>query len=82
MTLINKEALIAEYDKVHQGPPGGARKLMVEAEPVEAIPVEWIEAEIKYLKAANFEFTARAANHIEAMLKKWSGEQEAERDKS
>ena len=49
---------------------------------VEAIPVEWIEAEIKYLKAANFEFTARAANHIEAMLKKWRGEQEAEHDRS
>lgn len=82
MTLINKEDLIAEYDKAHQGPPGEARKLMVEAAPVEAMPVEWIEAEIKYLKAANFEFTARAANHIEAMLKKWRGEQETERDHS
>jgi hypothetical protein len=50
-------------------------KAIPPAEPVEAIPVEWIEAEIKYLKAANFEFTARAANHIEAMLKKWRGEQ-------
>ena len=48
------------------------------AETVEAIPVEWIEAEIKYLKAANFEFTARAANHIGAMLKKWREEQNNE----
>lgn len=57
-------------------------KAIPPAEPVEAIPVEWIEAEIKYLKAANFEFTARAANHIEAMLRKWRGEQEAEHDRS
>ncbi len=28
---IEREALIAEYDRVHIGPAGGARKLMVEA---------------------------------------------------
>ena len=28
---IERNALIAEYDRVHIGPPGGARKLMVEA---------------------------------------------------
>ena len=26
--LISRKALIAEYDRVHIGPPGGARKLM------------------------------------------------------
>lgn len=31
MSLINREALIAEYDRVHVGAPGGARKLMVDA---------------------------------------------------
>ena len=31
MSLIDREALIAEYDRVHVGPPGGARKLMVDA---------------------------------------------------
>ena len=31
MTLINREDLIAEYDRVHVGEPGGARKLMVDA---------------------------------------------------
>ena len=31
MSLINREALIAEYDRVHVGVPGGARKLMVDA---------------------------------------------------
>ena len=31
MSLINREDLIAEYDRVHVGAPGGARKLMVDA---------------------------------------------------
>ena len=28
---IERNALIAEYDRVHVGPPGGARKLMEDA---------------------------------------------------
>lgn len=31
MRLIDADALIAEYDRVHIGPPGGARKLMEDA---------------------------------------------------
>ena len=31
MRLIDADALIAEYDKVHVGPAGGARKLMEDA---------------------------------------------------
>lgn len=37
--LISRSALIAEYDRVHIGPPGGARKLMEEAAAVEAVEV-------------------------------------------
>ena len=33
--LISRKALIAEYDRVHVGPPGGARKLMEDAPSVE-----------------------------------------------
>lgn len=36
MSLINREDLIAEYDRVHVGAPGGARKLMVDAPTVES----------------------------------------------
>lgn len=32
---INKQALLAEYDCVHVGPPGGARKLIEEAPPAD-----------------------------------------------
>lgn len=31
MDLIDRAALIAEYDRVHVGAPGGARKLMQDA---------------------------------------------------
>lgn len=44
MSLINREDLIAEYDRVHVGDvgePGGARKLMVDAPEVKPEP-KWI----------------------------------------
>lgn len=41
MSLINREDLIAEYDRVHVGEPGGARKLMVDAPEVKLEP-QWI----------------------------------------
>lgn len=43
---IEREALIAEYDRAHKGPAGGARKLMVEAPAADVAEVkhgEWHE---------------------------------------
>ena len=37
--LIDANALTAEYDRVHIGPPGGARKLMEDAPTVDAVEV-------------------------------------------
>lgn len=37
--LIYREDLIAEYDRVHIGAAGGARKLMVDAPAVDAVEV-------------------------------------------
>jgi hypothetical protein len=37
--LISRKALLAEYDRVHIGPPGGARKLMEDAPEVDAVEV-------------------------------------------
>lgn len=34
--LISRSALIAEYDRVHKGPAGGARKLMEDAPDAES----------------------------------------------
>ena len=47
--LISRKALIAEYDRVHIGPPGGARKLMEDAPTVDAVEVvhgRWGEYEV------------------------------------
>lgn len=45
--LISRKALLEAYDKAHQGPPGGARKLIEEAPGVDAIEVVRCE-ECKY----------------------------------
>ena len=37
--LIDANALIAEYDRVHVGEPGKARKLIEDAPTVDAVPV-------------------------------------------
>ena len=43
MRLIDADKLIAEYDRVHIGEPGGARKLMVDAPTIEERKKgEWI----------------------------------------
>lgn len=47
--LISRRALLAEYDKNHVGPPGGARRLIESAPAVEATPVargKWIEEKL------------------------------------
>ena len=42
--LISRAYVLAEYDRQHKGPPGGARKIMEEAPAVDAVPVarQWI----------------------------------------
>lgn len=54
--LISRKALLEAYDKVHQGPPGGARKLIAEAPSVNVatdnknvIPSMWIYAYVDSL---------------------------------
>lgn len=45
-------------------------------ETIEAISIDWIEAEIKRLRAMDFEFATMTAGMIEAMLKRWKERQE------
>jgi hypothetical protein len=71
MSLINKEDLIAEYDRVHMGLPGGARKLMTEAEEIPAIPLEWIERYADWLTTIPAPFATNDEWAIRAMLAKW-----------
>ena len=37
--LISRAYVLAEYDRQHKGPPGGARKIIEEAPAVGAVPV-------------------------------------------
>lgn len=73
--LIEKEKLIAEYDRVHVGPPGGARKLMEEAEEVPAITLEWIRGYISNLKAMGVQLSLRDAQAVNVMVDKYMMEQ-------
>lgn len=78
MTLINKEDLIAKYDRVHQGPPGGARKLMVEAKPVEAIPIKDLQRVAQVLRNSR-EYELRViGNALPGIVSAWKEKQEAE----
>ena len=46
MRLIDADALLAEYDRVHIGEPGRARKLIEDAPTIDAEPVRharWID---------------------------------------
>ena len=40
--LISRKALLAEYDRVHVGEPGGARKLIADAPTIEEDHGYWI----------------------------------------
>ena len=37
--LISRAYILAEYDRQHKGPPGGARKIIETAPAVDAVPV-------------------------------------------
>lgn len=67
MSHINREKLIAEYDRAHKGPPGGARKLIVDAPAEDVIPVEWIQEQIR---EQNFDTRV-----LSRMLRAWRAEQ-------
>ncbi len=47
--LIDRNALIAEYDRVHIGPPGGARKLMEDAPAVGVAEVSCEDSNTEYI---------------------------------
>ena len=74
MSLINREDLMAEYDRVHVGPAGGARKLMEDAEPVEAIPISYINSRISRLRQYKTYAGDFAGDLLEAIIKDYNKE--------
>ncbi len=72
--LISRKALIAEYDRVHVGPPGGARKLMEDAPAVDAIPIEWLEERSKRL-SREIDIVAKIeAEYLRLLIEGWRKE--------
>ena len=47
------------------------------AEPEPAIPLQWIKAQIEWLKSLDNAFSTLTAEQISAMVNKWKGEQDA-----
>ena len=68
--LISRKALLAEYDRVHIGEPGKARKLIEDAPAVDAVEVVclavasflcgWIWERARY----NYEISKKTGKHI------------------
>ena len=46
------------------------------AQPEPAIPLQWIEAQIEWLKSLDNAFSTLTAGQISAMVNKWKGEQD------
>ena len=63
---IEREALIAEYDRVHKGEAGGARKLMVDAPTADVVEVrhgEWIAELVGEMVGDDFDGGAKMIKH-------------------
>jgi hypothetical protein len=80
------DKLIAEYDRVHVGPAGGARKLMVEAPIADVVPraevareifeeIERVISETKIGSLYGYYFTKDIRAYIVELKKKYTGEQ-------
>ena len=80
MRLIDADRLKAVLEK-NFGHTGGASVLeqLIDEQPTvqpePAIPLSWIENEIKWLKSLDNTFSEITALQISAMVKKWRGEQ-------
>ena len=51
-------------------------KALPSAQPEPAIPLQWIEAQIKWLKSLDNAFSTLTAGQISAMVNKWKDEQD------
>lgn len=65
MRLIDADALIAEYDRVHVGAPGGARKLMQDAPTIEPSAQPGVGSMIQTIKGYSIDQLILIANVLE-----------------
>ena len=57
------DKLIAEYDRVHVGPPGGARKLMEDAPIADVVEVVRCKDCIHYMEMDGYDYKGKKARH-------------------
>lgn len=72
---IEREALLAEYDRKHEGEPGKARKLIADAPTVAAVPV----SELLALRDNLYEddlITMRGLRDLNMLIAKYEGGKE------
>lgn len=63
--LIDADALLAEYDRVHVGPPGGARKLIDNAPTIELSAQPEVRFEEQTIKGYSIDQLILIANVLE-----------------
>ena len=79
-------AILREYNRDDSDFPtdyqqglSAAKKIIKQLPPVQpepAIPLQWIEAQIEWLKSLDNAFSTLTALQISAMVNKWKGEQD------
>lgn len=81
--LIDRQAAIEVVDAVWSvtGDKNVAKvwdqiKDLPSAQPKPAIPLQWIEAQIEWLKSLDNAFSTLTAGQISAMVNKWKDEQD------
>lgn len=75
MRLIDADALLAEYDRQHEGEPGKARKLIEDAPTVAAVPVSELLSLRDNLYEDNL-ITMRGLRDLNMLIAKYEGGKE------
>ena len=57
------DKLIAEYDRVHIGPPGGARKLMEDVPIADVVEVVRCKDCLHYMEMEGYDYKGKKARH-------------------
>ena len=70
--LIDADALLAEYDRQHEGEPGKARKLIEDAPTVAAVPVSELLSLRDNLYEDNL-ITMRGLRDLNMLIAKYEG---------
>lgn len=78
--MISRAYVLAEYDRQHKGPPGGARKIIEDAPTIDAITVEWLKQWRDKLKGMG-EYQRERAEDISFVLGLWQKERRRECEK-